>query len=117
MTDTALAPCPFCGGVPEIATGSPGCHYVRCKGCSCSTDDCSRDRAIALWNRRAPAHFLPTHRHRKRGSVYQRLGGGQLQAARPVGDLAVVTIYRAEDGSLWVRPTEEFEDGRFEAVP
>jgi hypothetical protein len=31
------------------------------------------------------------------------------------GDL--MTVYRGDDGRLWVRHTEEFEDGRFEDIP
>ena len=72
----------------------------------------------------------PIHRHVKRGSEYVLLGMGKMQAedwrdlsgeqvledGAEVGksvDMREVAIYRSiADGSLWVRPREEFEDGR-----
>lgn len=71
-----------------------------------------------------------THRHKKRGSEYVLLGIGKMQAARwnehgtnPDGgfivsvDMREVAVYRSvTDGQLWVRPREEFDDGRFEAL-
>lgn len=68
----------------------------------------------------------PTHRHKKRGSKYVLIGYGKMQCdwweitgagTRYPVDMREVAIYRSiEDGSLWVRPREEFEDGRFEAL-
>jgi hypothetical protein len=29
------------------------------------------------------------------------------------GDLTPVVVYRSVDGSVWVRPEAEFDDGRF----
>ena len=55
----------------------------------------------------------PTHRHLQRGGVYARLGLGRVQSSRPIVEGDVLTIYRAENGSLWVRPEDEFGDGRY----
>ncbi|WP_205649548.1 hypothetical protein [Agrobacterium sp. CNPSo 2736] len=77
---------------------------------------------------------IATHRHKKRGTEYVLIGVGKMQAEnwkfphtyRDMGesetdmlsvDMREVAIYRSiDDDSLWVRPREEFEDGRFEAL-
>lgn len=74
---------------------------------------------------------LVTHQHVKRGSRYVLLGIGKMQSEHwhdhggysddngdwPSVDMREVAIYRSvEDDSLWARPKEEFEDGRFEEV-
>lgn len=60
--------------------------------------------------------FLRLVMHKKRGSNYAVLGEATLQTATPAPDMTALTIYQAEDGSLWGRPTAEFEDGRFQEV-
>lgn len=71
--------------------------------------------------------WQPSHRHVKRGTEYQLIGTGKMQAEkwyeypceRPVNsiDMQEVAIYRGDDGQLWVRPVAEFNDGRFEILP
>lgn len=74
--------------------------------------------------------WKPTHRHKKRGSEYMLLSAGRMQTENWIGDVMVdgdytrrsvdmreVAIYRGADGEMWVRPREEFEDGRFEPLP
>lgn len=51
--------------------------------------------------------WKPTHRHRK-GGLYRVVASGVWEA-----DRSPVVIYDDEEGQVWVRPTEEFEDGRF----
>lgn len=72
---------------------------------------------------------IPHVTHHERGGDYILIGTGTVQSGdwlRPRGDTdgweggdlvsvdnQPVAIYVASDGSLWVRPTHEFEDGRF----
>lgn len=56
-------------------------------------------------------------RHVKRGSTYRVVGRGKIQTDTPLTDYAEVVVYRGEeDGLIWVRPTAEFDDGRFVAT-
>jgi len=60
------------------------------------------------------------YRHKKRGGTYTRLGDAPLQCAEPftAAEGAIFTVYMAEaSGKLYVRPINEFDDGRFEALP
>lgn len=70
---------------------------------------------------------VATHRHKKRGTEYVLVGYGRMQAADlyrydgageySYADDEEVAIYQGvTDGKLWVRPREEFEDGRFEVL-
>lgn len=78
-----------------------------------------RDAARAEVARlRAERGGVRVWRHKKRGSVYAEVGRALLQAATgPVGEAAVLVIYRGEGGRMWAREEGEFEDGRFEQVP
>ena len=83
-------------------------------------------RAVSLWHKltgqgrvTAPplqpglmpaSDWAPTHRHRK-GGLYRVLGHGTWEA-----DRSPAVIYDDADGTVWIRPTAEFEDGRFEAL-
>lgn len=60
--------------------------------------------------------FRPSHEHRK-GGRYQYVGSAKVQTDTPLADYDSVIVYRAEDGTLWVRPNAEFHDGRFKALP
>jgi Lar family restriction alleviation protein len=69
-----LKPCPFCGGKPYLANVQMvGCAYVICTECSVQSDDASRERAIALWNRRDPATLAELPEVQAMGAAaYQR---------------------------------------------
>jgi len=55
-------------------------------------------------------------RHKKRGTTYTEIGRGKLQSTGHM-DMRDCVIYQGEDGAFWIRPTDEFEDGRFEPLP
>lgn len=72
--------------------------------------------------------MLPKFRHVRTGRVYALVGYGRMQAEDWVTehglephsklvDMQEVAVYQSlEDGELWVRPKEEFHDGRFEQI-
>lgn len=57
--------------------------------------------------------FKPTHRHKKTGGYYRliRQGGVWIEKG-----MVPATIYENSKGEIFVRPDDEFNDGRFEAV-
>lgn len=57
-----------------------------------------------------------THKHLKRGSFYHEVATGSVQSSRPIIEGDRLTIYLAEDGTWWLRPVDEFNDGRFEKL-
>ena len=60
--------------------------------------------------------FKPTHRHKKRGSVYQFLGQALIQTDTPIVDNDIVNIYCNDAGGQYARKPSEFNDGRFEEL-
>lgn len=100
-----------------------------------------RATVINVWQAMSAAAALTkqegsaTHRHKKRGTEYVLIGIGRMQAkewlsrVQPVDgtgfgfsgnalmpvDMREVAIYRSatDPTEIWVRPREEFEDGRF----
>ena len=81
---------------------------------------------LDLWNALADALSQPAAdavgtgdrwRHKKRGTVYEKIGLAELQAASwNVHEGDGLVVYRGEDGKLWARHADEFHDGRFEQV-
>lgn len=55
-------------------------------------------------------------RHKKRGSTYVEIGRGRMQMNGELDNEPVVIYIADNDGSIWVRPASEFDDGRFERV-
>lgn len=55
-------------------------------------------------------------KHVKRGTTYNVLGKARIQTEWPVVDNVELTVYQGQDGIMWARPTDEFEDGRFVKV-
>jgi len=49
-----MLPCPFCGGEPYLHGFSTN-RFVMCMECGAQSDDGSRERVTAAWNRRTPA--------------------------------------------------------------
>ena len=84
--------CPFCK--EPIAKGGPSLSR-----CTSGHTFLTRDGWVA------------THRHLKTGGIYRRLFVAKIEAT-----LEPAVVYEAKDGTRWVRPQGEFEDGRFEEL-
>ena len=54
-----------------------------------------------------PSGWFPTHRHKK-GGRYRVIMHAVLES-----DRSDVVVYDDAQGDVWVRPVEEFYDGRF----
>ena len=62
-----------------------------------------------------PNEVWATYRHKKRGTTYTVMGLATMQIDGSPLDMEKAVIYQSNfDGSMWVRPLAEFEDGRFE---
>ena len=56
-------------------------------------------------------------RHLKRGIEYEVVGRASVHAMHAIEEDDTVVVYRAIGGhALYVRPVDEFEDGRFEVI-
>jgi len=51
--------------------------------------------------------------HKRRGSVCRIESLGTLQSENPEMDNAEVVVYTDLSATVWVRPVDEFLDGRF----
>lgn len=60
--------------------------------------------------------WVATHRHVKTGGLYRLVSDAVLQTAKPCEDDAYLALYQGADGKFWVRPADEFKDGRFAAL-
>lgn len=63
------------------------------------------------------SEWRPTHRHVKRGSLYRLVSSAVLQTDTLCADNEFLALYQGADGLYWVRPADEFKDGRFEPLP
>lgn len=58
--------------------------------------------------------LVASHQHATRQTWYSRLAEAELQTSRPVVEGEMLTVYIGiDDGKFWVRPQDEFDDGRF----
>jgi hypothetical protein len=57
-------------------------------------------------------------RHKKRGTEYVEIGRAVLQNSHDMHlhDDDILVVYQGDEGRLFARPADEFEDGRFELV-
>jgi hypothetical protein len=73
----------------------------------------------ALANSRARIDAGRHWRHVTSGMFVTEIGRGRMQTAEPIGDMTPIVIYHHAGenggGTVWARPTREFEDGRFVA--
>lgn len=68
-------------------------------------------------NTKQERYIMIYYHHKKRGTNYRILNHAPFQLSKTVADGDQVVIYQdIESGQVWVRPTAEFYDGRFELI-
>lgn len=96
---------------------APGDYYGECSSCDTvfvGDKRASRCRQCALTAHGIPSKddietkrparmFAPTHRHRKTGGLYKLLMTALIEA-----DLSHAVVYEGNDGTVWVRPLDQF---------
>ncbi|MNU56070.1 hypothetical protein D3C71_451570 [compost metagenome] len=93
--------------IPARKLSTPG---VACASGHGEVPDVMPGYPVPDWARRRVRHLT-------RGSSYDVFAeSASVQAAEPIVEGEKVTVYLADDGSAWVRPSPEFNDGRFEDV-
>lgn len=101
---------PIADVAPEVLGHSVGRHLLR-------LPDTERNRFLDALRITLYMASLRLWMHVTRRSVYEELFRGTLQMSGTTHDMSPVTVYRSlSDGSIWVRKTSEFMDGRFEEV-
>jgi hypothetical protein len=67
--------------------------------------------------------IMPRWRHKKRGTIYEIVTDGAMLQCSAAPDVEKAfendtwTVYRnIATGAIYIRPTEEFLDGRFEII-
>jgi hypothetical protein len=55
-------------------------------------------------------------RHVKRQTTYVEIGRGEVQSDSTITEGDILVIYVGTDGKLWLRPANEFDDGRFDLI-
>jgi len=91
---------------PKRYFWAPGNYLCMC--CLCD-DKFIGDKRASTCADCAYDDWVPTHRHVKTGGLYMVT----YPTAVLEKDLSSVTVYQGQDGTVWVRPTVEFYDGRF----
>lgn len=94
---------------PRRHRWAPGDYWCSCGVCE---EAFIGDKRATQCADCAYTDWEPTHRHGKTGNLYQlRYRLAMIEATN-----TPAVIYEGQDGTLWVRPSAEFYDGRFAEI-